>query len=217
MIVGNVGKHFRFRITSFWISTRGTDQVKEKATTSHYLHVHPLSPEGLCNWLSSRALLHTHAHRRIPLIISQYHKLPLLLLTYHTLKTPCVYTQLISSLSIYPSLFWEPLQRLPMASFSKSSTTVLIVFLFTVFCALHNFSVSSFEFEVGGTHGWVVPPANDSKIYNDWASENRFQVGDTVRKYTTTCIHNHMHKHACAHNHLHLTSLMFMHIFSRPI
>ncbi|KAK7844807.1 early nodulin-like protein 21 [Quercus suber] len=68
-----------------------------------------------------------------------------------------------------------------MASFSKSSTTVLIVFLFTVFCSLHNFSVSSFEFEVGGTHGWVVPPANDSKIYNDWASENRFQVGDTVR------------------------------------
>ncbi|KAA0037628.1 hypothetical protein IC582_020919 [Cucumis melo] len=42
-------------------------------------------------------------------------------------------------------------------------------------------AVASFEFQVGGLKGWVVPPANDSKIYNDWASENRFKAGDTVR------------------------------------
>ncbi|XP_062152161.1 early nodulin-like protein 21 [Alnus glutinosa] len=60
------------------------------------------------------------------------------------------------------------------------SSTAVILFLLTIFPSLHHFSVSSFEFQVGGTQGWVVPPANDSKIYNDWASENRFQVGDTL-------------------------------------
>ncbi|BBH00483.1 early nodulin-like protein 6 [Prunus dulcis] len=40
---------------------------------------------------------------------------------------------------------------------------------------------SAYDFQVGGTKDWVVPPTNDSKIYNDWASGNRFQVGDTIR------------------------------------
>uniref|UniRef100_A0A0E0KWP2 Phytocyanin domain-containing protein n=1 Tax=Oryza punctata TaxID=4537 RepID=A0A0E0KWP2_ORYPU len=35
-------------------------------------------------------------------------------------------------------------------------------------------------FEVGGEHGWAVPPANDAGVYNDWASKNRFLVGDSV-------------------------------------
>ncbi|OAY29562.1 mavicyanin [Manihot esculenta] len=61
------------------------------------------------------------------------------------------------------------------------STTKLLLLLFTIFSSLHYFSVSSFEYQVGGKKGWVVPPANDTRIYNDWASENRFQVGDTVR------------------------------------
>ncbi|XP_038889729.1 early nodulin-like protein 1 [Benincasa hispida] len=53
---------------------------------------------------------------------------------------------------------------------------------FTLFLLTTSFSaVASFEFQVGGVKGWVVPPANDSKIYNDWASENRFKAGDTVR------------------------------------
>lgn len=43
------------------------------------------------------------------------------------------------------------------------------------------FAVASFEFQVGGVKGWVVPPVNDTKIYNDWASENRFTAGDTIR------------------------------------
>ncbi|XP_022991157.1 mavicyanin [Cucurbita maxima] len=41
--------------------------------------------------------------------------------------------------------------------------------------------VASFEFQVGDTKGWVVPPANDTRIYNDWASENRFRAEDSVR------------------------------------
>ncbi|KAF8378172.1 hypothetical protein HHK36_029509 [Tetracentron sinense] len=41
--------------------------------------------------------------------------------------------------------------------------------------------LSSPKTQVGDAKGWVVPPANDSKIYNDWASENRFRIGDTIR------------------------------------
>ncbi|PSS35265.1 Early nodulin-like protein [Actinidia chinensis var. chinensis] len=47
--------------------------------------------------------------------------------------------------------------------------------------AFHLLSVSSYELQVGDTNGWVVPAVNDSKFYNDWASENRFRVGDTIR------------------------------------
>ncbi|CAL5024785.1 unnamed protein product [Urochloa decumbens] len=35
-------------------------------------------------------------------------------------------------------------------------------------------------FEVGGEEGWVVPPASDGGRYNQWASKNRFLVGDIV-------------------------------------
>ncbi|KAL3720326.1 hypothetical protein ACJRO7_005197 [Eucalyptus globulus] len=50
-----------------------------------------------------------------------------------------------------------------------------------VFCALQCSTVTGFDYQVGGAEGWVVPPANDSKVYNDWASENRFRPGDTLR------------------------------------
>ncbi|KAJ1273437.1 hypothetical protein BS78_06G280500 [Paspalum vaginatum] len=36
-------------------------------------------------------------------------------------------------------------------------------------------------FEVGGDDGrWAVPPASDGGMYNQWASKNRFIVGDSV-------------------------------------
>lgn len=66
----------------------------------------------------------------------------------------------------------------------NSSATAAVLFLFTIFISLHTFLAYGFEFQVGGTKGWVVPPVNDSKIYNDWASENRFQPGDSLRQYT---------------------------------
>ncbi|KAI3408989.1 Phytocyanin domain-containing protein, partial [Psidium guajava] len=50
-----------------------------------------------------------------------------------------------------------------------------------VFCVLQCPTVTGFDYQVGGADGWVVPPANDSKLYNDWASENRFRPGDTLR------------------------------------
>ncbi|KAF9666310.1 hypothetical protein SADUNF_Sadunf16G0216300 [Salix dunnii] len=62
-----------------------------------------------------------------------------------------------------------------------SSTMQMSLFLMTILSSLQFLSVSSFEYQIGGNEGWVVPPANDTRIYNDWASENRFQVGDTVR------------------------------------
>ncbi|KAJ8767985.1 hypothetical protein K2173_020925 [Erythroxylum novogranatense] len=69
-----------------------------------------------------------------------------------------------------------------MASYyAKISTTKLMLLFLTIVVSLQSFSVSSFEYHVGGSKGWVVPPANDTKVYNDWASENRFQIGDTVR------------------------------------
>ncbi|XP_020238072.1 mavicyanin [Cajanus cajan] len=64
-----------------------------------------------------------------------------------------------------------------MASPCSSS---LLVLLFAIFTTLPRFSVASIEFQVGGSKGWVVPPANDTNHYNDWASNNRFHVGDTI-------------------------------------
>ncbi|KAJ7974713.1 Early nodulin-like protein [Quillaja saponaria] len=66
-------------------------------------------------------------------------------------------------------------------SVSPSRQLVLLVLMITILSCLQYVSVSAFEFQVGDSHGWVVPPANDTKIYNEWASENRFLVGDSIR------------------------------------
>ncbi|KAK7266853.1 hypothetical protein RIF29_19511 [Crotalaria pallida] len=62
-----------------------------------------------------------------------------------------------------------------MASFISQ-----VVLLLTIFFGLQSFSVASFNFQVGGTKGWIVPPPNDTDTYNDWASNNRFRVGDSI-------------------------------------
>jgi len=58
------------------------------------------------------------------------------------------------------------------------------------FLCLILFSASQFvlinctEFEVGGKIGWVVPNSKDGdEMYNKWASQNRFKIDDTIRKY----------------------------------
>lgn len=73
-----------------------------------------------------------------------------------------------------------------MASSPLIGSTTVLVLLLTIFSSLQRSTVSSFEFQVGEVKGWVVPHANDSKLYNDWASENRFKVGDSIRKYSHT-------------------------------
>ncbi|KAK2969773.1 hypothetical protein RJ640_028053 [Escallonia rubra] len=67
---------------------------------------------------------------------------------------------------------------------SSSIATRLALFL-AIFASLQHSCVSYYEFQVGDNDGWVVPPGNDSKMYNDWASKRRFTVDDSVRfKYT---------------------------------
>ncbi|MED6181211.1 hypothetical protein PIB30_017407 [Stylosanthes scabra] len=64
-----------------------------------------------------------------------------------------------------------------MMTTSTSVVNVVVLVLLGVQCI----SVASLEFQVGGSKGWVVPPSNDTSIYNNWASHNRFQVGDSLR------------------------------------
>ncbi|XP_027152712.1 stellacyanin [Coffea eugenioides] len=68
-----------------------------------------------------------------------------------------------------------------MASHSSFSITRTHTLLVLFISSLQLSSVSSFEYQVGDKIGWVVPLANQTKFYNDWASEKRFKVGDTIR------------------------------------
>ncbi|XP_010525253.1 PREDICTED: early nodulin-like protein 1 [Tarenaya hassleriana] len=46
-----------------------------------------------------------------------------------------------------------------------------------VISSCQNLCVSSSEYKLN----WVVPPANSSDTFNDWASKKRFQVGDILQ------------------------------------
>ncbi|KZV15159.1 mavicyanin-like [Dorcoceras hygrometricum] len=49
----------------------------------------------------------------------------------------------------------------------------------TFVCVLQ--TASCFQFQVGNRAGWRVPLANQTQLYNEWASRERFTIGDTVR------------------------------------
>lgn len=66
---------------------------------------------------------------------------------------------------------------------STTAKSLLLLFILLFSVSLFNY-VRAFDFEVGGDDGWAVPPAKDPDMYNDWASKNRFQVDDTIRKST---------------------------------
>ncbi|ESQ30615.1 hypothetical protein EUTSA_v10012234mg [Eutrema salsugineum] len=57
------------------------------------------------------------------------------------------------------------------------------IVLFSIFVLGFVFSyVSCTEFEAGGENGWIVPQSsNHGDMFNQWASKNRFKVGDTIR------------------------------------
>uniref|UniRef100_A0A7N0TZ21 Phytocyanin domain-containing protein n=1 Tax=Kalanchoe fedtschenkoi TaxID=63787 RepID=A0A7N0TZ21_KALFE len=58
----------------------------------------------------------------------------------------------------------------------------------------------SFQFKVGGDKGWIKPPANKTEVYNNWARETRFQIGDTVYfKYAndSVLVVNEAHYNSC--------------------
>ncbi|CAM8978802.1 unnamed protein product [Rhodiola kirilowii] len=59
------------------------------------------------------------------------------------------------------------------------STNSHLLLLLCFISSQHIF-VSALEFQVGGIDGWIVPPENDTNYYNNWASKNRFRLGDMI-------------------------------------
>ncbi|XP_047326321.1 mavicyanin-like [Impatiens glandulifera] len=57
------------------------------------------------------------------------------------------------------------------------SYTIAIFILLT----LHHYAgAGAMELKVGDSQGWIQPPQNQTTIYNQWASRNRFHVGDSL-------------------------------------
>ncbi|GAB4848040.1 hypothetical protein Ancab_002700 [Ancistrocladus abbreviatus] len=67
-----------------------------------------------------------------------------------------------------------------MASMNSAPFILLIMVIISSYLP-HLSSVSAFEFQVGDGEGWVIPPRNDTHFYNEWASKNRFLIGDSIR------------------------------------
>ncbi|CAL1384747.1 unnamed protein product [Linum trigynum] len=55
---------------------------------------------------------------------------------------------------------------------------ILISIFFLFFSTLSTTPVSSLQFQVGGSRGWAPPPADGDNYYDQWATNNRFHVGD---------------------------------------
>ncbi|XP_061365218.1 early nodulin-like protein 6 [Gastrolobium bilobum] len=67
-----------------------------------------------------------------------------------------------------------------MVALFKTSYPLFLCFI--LFYLSHVLLVNCTEFEVGDLDGWVVPKSKDNdEMYNQWASQNRFKVNDTVR------------------------------------
>lgn len=95
-------------------------------------------------------------------------------------KTHSIYSLLIPiPLNCIPLTQKHPL---PMASFPPL-TSKSFLFFCLFFISTFAISASAFQFQVGGKQGWTKPSAKHSHSYNDWAAENRFQIGDTLCKY----------------------------------
>ncbi|KAG6412789.1 hypothetical protein SASPL_125477 [Salvia splendens] len=61
------------------------------------------------------------------------------------------------------------------------NSAFLLVAVATSFCFLNLPLSRCTEFDVGELRGWAVPPSNDTDLYDNWASEKRFKVDDTIR------------------------------------
>ncbi|KAF7123539.1 hypothetical protein RHSIM_Rhsim12G0145200 [Rhododendron simsii] len=67
-----------------------------------------------------------------------------------------------------------------MASLLAGSCKFL-AFSSIMFSLLFLTVVMSVEFEVGGKDGWAIPDSKNDQLYDHWASNNRFNVNDTLR------------------------------------
>lgn len=56
-------------------------------------------------------------------------------------------------------------------------------FLMMLFLALVVVNSSATEFQVGDDFGWQQPGSNNSAVYSDWATKNRFHVGDSLCEF----------------------------------
>ncbi|KAG9457579.1 hypothetical protein H6P81_002087 [Aristolochia fimbriata] len=64
-----------------------------------------------------------------------------------------------------------------------SSATHVCKLLFLCFCSVVSLAALgtlAHQFAVGGSKGWIEPSGNETETYNDWAVDNRFQVGDSL-------------------------------------
>ncbi|KAE9458347.1 hypothetical protein C3L33_09745, partial [Rhododendron williamsianum] len=59
-----------------------------------------------------------------------------------------------------------------------SSASCYLLFFSLFLISMAPLLVSADQFTVGGEKGWAKPTGNDSETYNEWASQNRFHVGD---------------------------------------
>ncbi|KAK4398628.1 Early nodulin-like protein 1 [Sesamum angolense] len=64
-----------------------------------------------------------------------------------------------------------------MASGAAASRAFSNLFVSAIFAAS---MVAGFRFEVGEERGWRKPTGEEPETYNEWASKNRFHIGDTV-------------------------------------
>ncbi|XP_073025553.1 early nodulin-like protein 21 [Primulina eburnea] len=63
---------------------------------------------------------------------------------------------------------------------STASRSAFLMFSIILLTASVSHLVLSFEFEVGEEGGWKIPTGKEPETYNDWAAQNRFQIGDTL-------------------------------------
>ncbi|KAH7684857.1 Cupredoxins domain-containing protein [Dioscorea alata] len=61
-----------------------------------------------------------------------------------------------------------------------NTSKLFLTLFFLFFSSSSLILIHSFDFEAGDHEGWKVPPSNNTLIYNQWASKNRFTVGDTI-------------------------------------
>ncbi|THU54488.1 hypothetical protein C4D60_Mb10t25610 [Musa balbisiana] len=67
---------------------------------------------------------------------------------------------------------------LPLSSMAAASH----LFFFLSVSLLLSFTLSAYEFRVGGTKGWTKPTGDELENYNHWATKNRFHIGDSLCK-----------------------------------